>query len=301
MSVPAISPQRPPIAHLPRSIILRTRGHSHGPITRLISPGDIGELVKPFVFLDYFEADPGNAPRFGFHPHSGIATLTLIISGQAFYQETTDREGIIETGGVEWMRASGGVWHTGGIAGEERIKGFQLWVALPPSLELAEPESQYLNASELQFVGPARVVAGEYEGVRSVIASPPGMTYLDVRLKAGERWLFQPPENHDVAWIASHRGLVRTPDEVFAGEAVVFQEGSASIEFTAPVDTAFVLGSAVKHPYDLVTGYYSVHTNADALRKGESNIAVIGHRLHNQRVLGRRSPTLSRGDRQARY
>ena len=76
-----------------RQIDLRTRGHSHGRVTRLVSPGDIGELIKPFVFLDYFDADPATAPKFGFHPHSGIATLTLIMSGQAFYKETTGREG----------------------------------------------------------------------------------------------------------------------------------------------------------------------------------------------------------------
>lgn len=301
MSVATISTDRSPLAARTRSIVVRTRGYSHGPITRLISPGDVGEIVKPFVFLDYFEADPENAPKFGFHPHSGIATLTLILTGQAFYRETTDREGIIETGGVEWMRAGGGVWHTGGAAGKERIKGFQLWVALPPSLELAEPEGQYLSASEFRSAGPARVIAGEYEGVTSVIGSPPGMTYLHVRLKAGERWVFQPPDNHDVAWVASHQGLVLTPDEIFAGEAVVFEEGSTPIEFTAPVDTGFVLGSAAKHPYDLVTGYYSVHTSADALRQGESNIAVIGRRLHNQGVLGRRAPTASPTNRRARY
>src|SRR5712672_4505343 len=124
-----------------RQIALRTRGHSHGRVTRLVSPGDIGERIKPFVFLDYFDTDPATAPKFGFHPHSGIATLTLILSGQVTYKETTDQEGVIETGGVEWMRASGGVWHTGGACGNERIRGFQLWVALPPELELAEPES----------------------------------------------------------------------------------------------------------------------------------------------------------------
>ena len=300
MSVAAISSLRVPLANPTRSITLRTRGHSHGAIARLVSPGDIGELIKPFVFLDYFEADPKDAPKFGFHPHSGIATLTLILTGQAFYQETTDREGVIEAGGVEWMRASGGVWHTGGMAGKERVKGFQLWVALPPSLELAEAESQYLGAAQFRSAGPARVIAGEYEGAASAIASPPGMLYLDVRLKAGERWIFQPPESHDVAWIAAHQGLVLTPDEIFAGEAVVFEEGNAPIEFTAPVDTALVLGSAIKHPYNLVTGYYSVHTSADALRKGESNIATIGRRLHNQGVLGRRPPTLSANNRQTR-
>src|ERR1700688_3947362 len=95
-----------------RSIVLRTRGRSHGAVTRLVSPRHIGELIKPFVFLDYFNAESANGPNFGFHPHSGIATLTLILSGKAFYKETTDREGVIETGGVEGMGASRGFWHT---------------------------------------------------------------------------------------------------------------------------------------------------------------------------------------------
>lgn len=286
MSAHALSTRRLHIEDRPRSIVLRTRGHSHGPITRLVSPGDVGQFIKPFVFLDRFEADPANAPTFGFHPHSGIATLTLILSGQVFYKETTDREGVIETGGVEWMRASGGVWHTGGMSGVERIKGFQLWVAMPEALELADPDSQYLSASEFRFAGPARVIAGEYDGVRSVLRSPEGMTYLDIRLKSGERWTYKPPANHDVVWIALHQGTVLTPSAVSAGEAVVFEEGDKPIEFEAVTDTGFVLGSAVKHPYDLVTGYYSVHTTEDALRQGERNIATIGRRLHNQGVLG---------------
>jgi hypothetical protein len=33
-----------------RRIVHRTSGHPHGGITRLMSPGDLGELVKPFVF-----------------------------------------------------------------------------------------------------------------------------------------------------------------------------------------------------------------------------------------------------------
>src|ERR1700722_4031943 len=219
-----------------RQIALRTRGHSHGRVTRLVSPGDVGELIKPFVFLDYFDADPATAPKFGFHPHSGIATLTVILSGQAFYKETTGREGVIDTGGVEWMRAGSGVWHTGGMFGKERIKGFQLWVAMPPELELAEPQSQYLDASEFHFAGPARVIAGEYDGVKSVVESPRGITYLDVRLKAGERWTCQGAEGREVAWIASHQGIVTTPEQVSTGEIAVFEEGDHPIAFEALSD-----------------------------------------------------------------
>lgn len=267
------------------TVVLRTRGHSHGAITRLASPGDVGELIKPFVFLDHFEADAASAPKFGFHPHSGIATLTLILSGQAFYKETTGREGIIDTGGVEWMRASSGVWHTGGLHGKERGKGFQLWVALPPELELAEPHSQYLDASAFASVGPARLIMGEYQGHKSVVAAPAGMTYLDVHLKAGERWCFVPPKGHDVAWIAVHEGAVSAGEPISDGELAVFAESEGEIQFEAVSDTGFVLGSAIKHPYDLVTGYYSVHTNTAALWQGERNIAQIGKRLQSEGVL----------------
>jgi redox-sensitive bicupin YhaK (pirin superfamily) len=287
MKMPVQSVSRSTIETSTRPIVLRTRGHSHGAVTRLVSPGDVGELIKPFVFLDYFEADPAEAPKFGFHPHSGIATLTLILSGQAYYKETTDREGVIDTGGVEWMRASSGVWHTGGAYGEKRIKGFQLWVAMPPTLELAEPQSQYLTAANVRPVGPARVIAGEHEGVKSILSSPDGMTYLDVNLKAGERWTYIPPAGHTVLWVGSHTGRLATPEPVTAGELAVFEEDNKPVTFEAITDTGFVLGSAVKHSHELVTGYYSVHTSQAALREGEKNIAAIGKRLHNQGVIGR--------------
>ena len=263
----------------PRRITDSTRGRAHGSIVRLVSPSDIGELIKPFVFLDYFEADPAHAPAFGFHPHSGIATLTLLLNGQLWYEESTGVKGVIAPGGIEWMRAGGGVWHTGGAVGTERIKGYQLWVALPPDLENGPAQSQYLGADEFQSHGPARVILGQHGDAASKVAAPQTMTYLDVRLKAGERWRYEPPRNHTVAWIAVHQGFVTTPARVTKGEIAVFEESNGAIEFEAHGDAAFILGSAIKHPHDLVLGYYSVHTNPEALEKGEANIAQIGRQL----------------------
>jgi redox-sensitive bicupin YhaK (pirin superfamily) len=262
-----------------RGIVHRTRGRSNGPIVRLVSPSDVGELIKPFVFLDYFEADPAHAPATGFHPHSGIATLTLLLAGRVYYEDSTGAKGVIETGGVEWMRAGGGVWHTGGFAGTERVRGYQLWVALPPELEHSPAEAQYLGAEEFQRRGPARILLGRHETAASKVSAPPTMNYFDVTLQAGERWLYQPPKGHTVAWIAVHQGSVITPGKVVQGELAVFEESNGAIEFEAPGEAAFILGSAVKHPHDLVLGYYSVHTHRGALEKGEANIQAIGRRL----------------------
>ena len=93
-----------------RAISHHTRGSTHGPITRLVSPSDLGQVLKPFIFLDRFESPAGGQPpRFGMHPHSGIATLTYLIHGQADYEDTTGEHGArgtLPTRGVEWMMAS---------------------------------------------------------------------------------------------------------------------------------------------------------------------------------------------------
>ena len=81
-----------------------------------MSPSDLGQLIKPFVFLDHFHFD-GQGPRMpmelGWHPHSGIATVTVVLEGAVRYAETTGKAGVLSAGSVEWMRAGNGVWHTG--------------------------------------------------------------------------------------------------------------------------------------------------------------------------------------------
>jgi redox-sensitive bicupin YhaK (pirin superfamily) len=267
-----------------RAVVLRTQGHRHGAITRLVSPQDLGERLKPFVFLDLFDV-PANAPFFGWHPHSGIATVSVLHDGAMEYQETTGVKGILGPGGVEWMRAGRGVWHTGGVADQGRARGFQLWIALAEDLENAPCNSRYLSPDDVPTAQPARVILGSYRGRRSPIPSPEGITYLDVRLAAGERWTYQPPQGHRVAWLAVSEGVLRAPEGVSAGELVVFEESNQPLTVQAQRASRFVLGSAVKHPHDLVCGAYSVHTSAAALVAGESEIRRIGAQLSAAGVL----------------
>lgn len=264
-----------------RAIVQRTRGHTHGPITRLMSPGDLGQVLKPFVFLDFFSFKPstGRGGGFGMHPHSGIATLTFMIEGDARYEDTTGQQGVLPAGGVEWMCAGNGVWHTGAPVDDSPITGFQLWVALPASHENAPAQSLYLAPSQVPQEGPVRVLLGRYGTARSAIAAPTPMNYLAVRLKGGERWRYTPPAGHTVAWVAVNAGQLDAGGPVGSGELAVFDESGGAIDFVAHGDTAFVLGSAVKHPHELVMGDYSVHTSRAALAQGEAEIRSIGTRL----------------------
>lgn len=266
-----------------RRIVYRSRGATHGPITRLMSPGDLGQLLKPFVFLDLFRTDsPASTGRLPMHPHSGIATLTFVTRGAVSYEDSTGAEGVLPTGGVEWMRAGNAVWHTGGPAGDSPLTGFQLWVALPPALENGPTESLHLAPDELPRAGPVRVLLGRYGDLLSPIPAPSDLTYLAVRLRDGEAWRYQPPAEHTLAWLAVSEGELSTGDTVGAGELAMFKDGNGAIDVVARGETAFVVGSAVRHPHDLVTGYYSVHTHADALAQGEAAIARLGATLRQQ-------------------
>jgi redox-sensitive bicupin YhaK (pirin superfamily) len=90
--------------HAARKVIYRTRGTTGGPITRLMSASDLGQLVKPFVFLDHFRFDSHERRmpmELGWHPHSGIATVTVVLEGAVRYAETTGKAGVLSAGSVE--------------------------------------------------------------------------------------------------------------------------------------------------------------------------------------------------------
>ena len=262
-----------------RRIVLRTSGNKHGPITRLVSPSDIGELIKPFVFLDHAEVAPRPEPLFGIHPHSGIATLTVVLRGGMAYEDTTGKKGSVPTGGLEWMKAGNGVWHDGGPTPGEPLRAFQLWVALPPSQENAAPESQYIAPEAVQEDGPVRVILGSFGRAQSSIRAPAGINYFHVRLKNGQRWRYEPPTGHNVAWLAVDKGKLWSHEPIDAEQIAVFEESNGAIEVQAEGDTSFVFGSAINHPYPLVLGRYSVHTSSDALQRGQAEIRRIGQRL----------------------
>jgi len=263
-------------------IAKRTRGQKHGPITRLMSPSDFGRLLKPFVFLDLVDNQGTPFTGFGLHPHSGIATVTYIAEGSVRYEDTNGATGLLPAGGIEWMRAGGGVWHGGGLGEPGWTRGFQLWIALSPELELGPSESIYLSPETIPTDGPVRVMIGCYGSATSSIKAPSPMNYLAVSLKAGERWSYQPPAGHTVLWTAVGKGSILAPDELQQGELVAFKSSNAVLEFEAQSDAEFVLGSAVRHNYDLVLGSHSVHTSVEALREAETRISEIQTRLIQQ-------------------
>lgn len=117
-----------------RKILHRTRGQGHGPITRLMSPGDLGQVLKPFVFLDRFEMSMhGRGGGMPLHPHSGIATLTVFTEGDMAFEDPNAGRGTLGYGGVEWARAAKGIWHGRELSGGSSHSRRAGWLELTDS------------------------------------------------------------------------------------------------------------------------------------------------------------------------
>lgn len=274
MTTHMVDASSPPVAA--RQVALRTKGHRQGPITRLMSPGDLGETLKPFVFLDYFDFGSTAGFEFNAHPHSGIATHTTFLEGAFEYGDSTGKIGSMGPGSVEWMQAGSGVWHWGRPLPGTPARGYQLWVALPPELELSPARSTYVDADQIASDGRASALLGDNGSDRSAVASEMPITYLHVRLTDGEEWTYRPQAHHELAWLAINAGRLHTASgDVLEQELVVFTAGNAPIELRSKGSSEFVIGSARKHGHTLVLGPSSVHTSEAALLQGHARIAEL--------------------------
>jgi redox-sensitive bicupin YhaK (pirin superfamily) len=268
----------------PRRMLHLTSGRGHGDIVRLMSPSDLGEQLKPFVFLDRFDTDIREmSARLAMHPHSGIGTVTVFTDGDVTFDDPAAGRGTLGFGAVEWMRAGGGVWHGKELSAgaSQRVRGFQLWVALPPEMETGPAESQYIEAQAMPHAGPVRLILGVHEGLESPVGAPADVNYLLVRLHPGQSWSYAPPLGHAAAWLALAAGdLLAAEGRIPPHAMAVFENAEGPIELQAGATGAtFVLGSARPHPQALHLGHYSVHTSPEALEIGEARIAALGERL----------------------
>jgi redox-sensitive bicupin YhaK (pirin superfamily) len=267
-----------------RRIALLRSGRRHGPITRLITPWDVGELTHPFVFLGYYELAAGPQTLLGTQPDSGIATVTLMLSGALASTDENGHETTVSAGGARWMRAGEGALPDSGRASGEPLRAFQLWIGLSPSSQHPMAERQCVVAREVQREGPVRVILGQFGGARSSIAQAPSdINYFHVRLKDGERWRYAAPEGHNIAWLAVDRGGLRLQqgERVYWEQIALFGDSRGVIEVQADGETSFVLGSAKRCSQPLAQDGDYPDIGLEALAPSEDK-ASIGRRRRAQ-------------------
>jgi redox-sensitive bicupin YhaK (pirin superfamily) len=274
-----------------RSVITRTRGRGHGTIARMFSPGDLGRTLKPFVFLDFLSGDvKKDGLNFGYHPHSGIGTLTYAINAAVDYTDTEGRDGTLHAGGLEWMKAGGGAWHKSTFhSAVTGLLAFQFWFALPPKMEDGPSESLYVDPRDVPKRDNFKLLIGDYDGLKSPIPAPMNVAVIDVVLnKNDETFTYKVPTGHKTSFVMVYTGSALVCDDErisTTNEVFVLDEFGETIQVKRVDETnvtSVLIASAVPHPYSLSLGMYSVHTNPESLAQAEMRIDRIGEELSRQ-------------------
>lgn len=175
-------------------------------LTRVIGQ-PVLPMLDPFLLLDAFRSDQPGDYIAGFppHPHRGFETVTYLLAGRMRHKDSTGREGVIETGGVQWMTAGRGIVHS--EMPEQRegmLEGFQLWVNLPAEHKMDAPTYQEHAADQLAVEQhddgvTVRVIAGETSrGTRGPVVQPlTSPLYLDIELPANTVFEDVIPDDHN--------------------------------------------------------------------------------------------------------
>lgn len=233
-------------------------------LTRLIASPEL-DMLDPFLLLDAFDSMEPADYLAGFppHPHRGFETVTYMLAGRMRHKDNAGHEGVIETGGVQWMTAGRGIIHSEMPEQREgRMSGLQLWVNLPAQQKMTAPDYREYSAQQIPTESRAqgvriKVIAGTTsQGTAGAITDRAvDPLYLDI-VAAGGATFVEPVASGYNAFVYMIEGSAAVAAEslrettVAQGQLAVLGDGE-QVEMTAGVSGArFVLiaGKPLKEP-----------------------------------------------------
>lgn len=247
------------------------------PVRSLFSYHHDSEAVSPFLLFDYagpHQFDPTDRPRgVGQHPHRGFETVTIVYDGEVAHRDSAGNGGVIGPGDVQWMTAARGIIHEefhspnySKIGGPFRM--VQLWVNLPAKDKMSPPGYQAITSGDIPVVplpgGTARIIAGEFHGVRGPARTFTPVNLWDLRLDRAADLTLDLPEGHN-AMIAVLAGNVLINGTQTANEAEIVRLERDGSQVTIHADREAILLILTGEPIDEpVVGYGPFVMNSEA-------------------------------------
>jgi redox-sensitive bicupin YhaK (pirin superfamily) len=156
--------------------------------------------VGPWCFADHMGPAPVTETAgldIGPHPHTGLQTVTWLLSGEALHRDSLGTEQLIRAGQLNLMTAGHGVAHSEEATGHYRgmLHGIQLWVAQPERTR--HGAAAFEHHAELPRVeldnAVATVLVGGFAGAASPARHDSPLVGVDGALRPGSSaWPLEP-------------------------------------------------------------------------------------------------------------
>jgi redox-sensitive bicupin YhaK (pirin superfamily) len=185
----AAEPGRPTLQELPGRL-----SDLGGLAIRRLLPRSQRRLVGPWCFLDAYgplRFSSGKPMDVAPHPHIGLQTVSWLLEGEVMHHDSLGLEGTATPGVLNLMTAGRGIAHAEETpaANAGRLRGVQLWVALPEASRETAPGFESHRALPVVDLegGRATVIVGELGGARSPARAFSPIVGVDVALAASSR------------------------------------------------------------------------------------------------------------------
>jgi hypothetical protein len=160
-------------------------------VTRTL-PNKHRRMVGAWCFLDAYgphDVTGTDGMRVAPHPHTGLQTVTWLVSGEVLHRDSLGSLQEIHPGSLNIMTAGRGISHSEETPGTHSpiLQGVQLWVALPHAdRDMAPAFDSHSDLPVLTVGGlSATVLIGTLAGVTSPARSYTPLMGAEVTLAAG--------------------------------------------------------------------------------------------------------------------
>jgi quercetin 2,3-dioxygenase len=155
------------------------------PISRVL-PTKGRRTVGPWCFVDVIlppDFDDPHPLEVGPHPHTGLATVTWLLEGEALHTDSLGSEQSIRPGQLNLMSAGNGIAHAE-LGTTDGIHGIQMWLAQPEATRRGSSRFEHIPDLQVAHFPAAevKVMIGEFDGSRSPAVVDSGTVGLDVTL-----------------------------------------------------------------------------------------------------------------------
>ena len=210
--------------------------------------------VGAWCFLDDYgpaPADPGMVVPP--HPHTGLQTVTWLLSGEVLHQDSLGSEQLVRPGALNLMTAGRGITHAEtSTATSPALRGLQLWVALPDAARETAPDFEHHPELPVLVDGAltATVLLGALGDARSPATAYTPIVGADVSLRAGGAGSLPLERSWEHAALALTDGAVVDGEPLPVGSLAYLGCGRDRLELSASAGSdaqVFLVGG---EPFD---------------------------------------------------
>jgi redox-sensitive bicupin YhaK (pirin superfamily) len=226
--------------------------------------------IDPFLLIDELgpiHYGPGEAKGAPDHPHRGFETISYILEGGVFHEDSDGSSTELLKGDMQWMTAGRGVIHSelplpsliknGGL-----FHAVQIWVNLPKKKKMIEPNYQNIRAAQIPVLRPTdevtiKLLSGKLLNAEGPVKNQMPILYAHLILSPDGGWSTAeiPIGWTTLAYVLSGKGSVSNSDLLGRTDLVQLEQSTGEIHFqnasrTEEFSILLLAGEPLKEPIE---------------------------------------------------